>query len=200
MHPLESRPVFRPRNSKFAALVPLALCVLALSGCGDDKATPAGPANAEIGDYPGVGRAPSADVSVPGGVAVVPLARGVFVNDFTATFRLKETRETHVVHVDSPSDVLTVQLTFQPDGSVGWHTHNGPVIVTVASGALTLVSSGDCTPRVYQTGQSFVDPGQGHVHLAYNATAGQTVLYATFLDAPPAGQAATIPAGVACNT
>ncbi len=187
-------------NTRAALLLCCFGSAFMLAACGDRDASPAGPRGVETGVYPGIDKAPSADVSVPGGFTVTPLARGAFIDDIIATVRLKGTRATNVVHVTDPSDVLTVRLNFQPDGSVGWHSHNGPVIVTVASGALTLVNSEDCVTRVYEAGKAFVDPGQGHVHLAYNATGGETVLYATFLDAPPAGQPATIPASPACNT
>jgi hypothetical protein len=52
--------------------------------------------------------------------------------------------------------------------------------------------------RSQRTGASlamtaFVDPGQGNVHVGFNETAGETVIYATFLDVPR-GQPATIAA------
>jgi quercetin dioxygenase-like cupin family protein len=85
------------------------------------------------------------------------------------------------------------RIIFQPGGSIGWHTHPGPVIVTVASGALSIINASDCVHRVYAAGKAFIDPGQGNVHVGFNETDGETVVYATFLDVP-AGQPATIPA------
>lgn len=131
--------------------------------------------------------------STAGGFRVEPLARGGFPDEVAVMFRIKRGRATQVVNVKDPSDVLTARITFEPGGSVGWHTHPGPAIVTVAAGALTIINANDCVPRIYSAGQAFIDPGQGNVHIGYNATGGQTVVYATFLDVPQ-GAPATIPA------
>lgn len=128
-----------------------------------------------------------------GGFRVEPLARGSFPDQVDAMFRIKLGRATQVVNVKDPSDVFTARITFEPGGSVGWHTHPGPVIVTVASGALTIINASDCVPRIYSAGRAFIDPGQGNVHIGYNDSLGQTVVYATFLDVPQ-GAPATIPA------
>ena len=177
---------------------------LVLAGCGDPTLTATEPAARQTATAMAApaavrahaGRTPAAMGSIPsvvGGFSVLPLGRGRFPDDIDMTFRIKRGRGTEVAHVREPSDVLVARLTFQPGGSVGWHTHHGPVIVTVASGALTLIDADDCERRVYAAGTAFVDPGQGHVHLAFNDTTGETVAYATFLDVP-AGQPATIPA------
>ena len=47
--------------------------------------------------------------------------------------------------------------------------------------------------RRYGAGNAFVDPGQGNVHIGFNNSSSETVVYATFLGVP-AGQAPTIPA------
>ena len=38
-----------------------------------------------------------------------------------------------------PLDVVTQQIMIAPGGSTGWHGHPGPVLVTIKSGAMTLV-------------------------------------------------------------
>jgi hypothetical protein len=68
------------------------------------------------------------------------------------------------------------------------------MVVNLVSGALTYVGAEDCAQRTYATGQAFVDPGQGHVHTAFNPTNAPTVLVATFFDAPAEGPL-LIPAG-----
>lgn len=70
-------------------------------------------------------------------------------------------------------------------GSRGTSTP-GPVVVTVAEGDLVLTYAADCVDRPYATGTSFVDPGES-IHTARNMTDGETILVATFLDAPPEG-------------
>lgn len=97
---------------------------------------------------------------------------------------------------EGPSDVLIRQITVDPGGYTGWHTHPGPAIVVVTSGALTLYDGDDkdCTGKTYgpgqAAGQAFVDPGYGHVHIARNVsgtTPAQFVV--TFLDVPVGGAA-----------
>jgi len=142
--------------------------------------------------------ADAVQIPATGGVAVQVLSRSRFVDDIDATFRIKLEHATDVVHVDDPSDIVTARITVQPGGSFGWHTHHGPVMVSLASGELTIVHADDCSSQRYTAGQAFVDAGQGHVHVGFNAASTETVIYATFLDVP-AGQGPTIPAqGPSC--
>ena len=164
-----------------------------VAACSDRKPTITGVAGAAAHDHPGVNAAVSGNIAVPGGFAVQALARGDFPDEVDVKFKIKLNGATNVAHVQEPSDALVAKITFQPGGSVGWHTHHGPVIVTVASGALSIINARDCVRRVYAAGKAFVDPGQGNVHVGFNETAGETVIYATFLDVPR-GQPATIPA------
>ena len=142
------------------------------------------------------------DVGTPGGFAIEPLARAAFPDAIAASFRIKldgratnmvHGRATNVVHVRDPSDVLMVKLTFQEGGSVGWHTHPGPAIVAVQSGTVGIINASDCVLRHYAAGMAFIDPGQGNVHVGFNAAAGETVAFVMFLDVP-SGQGPTIPA------
>lgn len=136
----------------------------------------------------------------PGGVTVQVLSRSTFVDDLVATLRLSLPHRKEVVHVKDPSEVIVAKITVQPGGSFGWHTHHGPVFVTLAAGELSIVHAGDCAYQRYTAGQAFVDPGQGHVHVGYNASSTETVIYATFLGVPP-GQGPTIPVqGPSCSS
>lgn len=60
-------------------------------------------------------------------------------------------------------------------GSSGWHTHPGFSLVLVTQGTVTVYDGDDatCTPQSYSAGQSFVDRGDGHVHLVRNELASQ---------------------------
>lgn len=71
------------------------------------------------------------------------------------------------------SDVYVIRNTFAVGGSTGWHTHQGPSLITVTKGEITAYEGDDpnCTPTVYRAGEGFVDPGDGHVHLLRNETA-----------------------------
>jgi hypothetical protein len=88
-----------------------------------------------------------------------------------------------------PVDFVTQQITIAPGGTTGWHSHPGPVLVTVKSGALTLVYADDptCAGRTYTAGQSFVDHGDETVHTALNLGTTPVELWATYLVPGPAG-------------
>ena len=68
------------------------------------------------------------------------------------------------------SDLYVTQHTFPVGAHTGWHTHPGPSLITVVSGALTVYEAADptCTPHVYHAGESFTDIGCGDVHLVHN--------------------------------
>lgn len=87
------------------------------------------------------------------------------------------------------SRTLVVKFTLQPGAQFPWHTHPGPVIVTVQQGTLIYTLASDCIDRSYPAGTAFVDPGHGTVHTAHNPSdLTETILYATFLDFPAAGE------------
>lgn len=80
-------------------------------------------------------------------------------------------------------DVVTQTITIVPGGHTGWHSHPGPVFVTITAGAMTFYDGDDpaCAPIVYPTGSTFIDEGGGHVHIARNQGTVNLVLYATLL-------------------
>jgi quercetin dioxygenase-like cupin family protein len=132
---------------------------------------------------------PAAAQAPPPPIAAEPLTpRSVFVDDISLKFRIKlDGGATHVVDVKDPSWTVVVRYTVQPGAQFPWHSHAGPVVVNIVSGALTYVGAEDCVQRTYAAGQAFVDPGQGHVHTAFNPTNAPTVFVATFFDAPAEG-------------
>lgn len=112
------------------------------------------------------------------------LARGAFTDQVDAQIRLKlDGQRTRVMNVRDASDIVVAEIAV-PDGArFPWHTHPGPVLVTVTGeGTLTYVNADDCVLRHYGGGTAFVDPGQGNVHTAFNDSGHDVVLYATFLD------------------
>ena len=80
------------------------------------------------------------------------------------------------------SDLHVLKNTIVPGGTFGWHSHPGPSLVTVKTGALTLYRGDDpdCTPQVVEAGSGFVDEG-GDVHLVRNEGKIDTVVYVTSL-------------------
>jgi quercetin dioxygenase-like cupin family protein len=102
-----------------------------------------------------------------------------------------------VINVDDPSRTIDVRYTVQPGAQFPWHSHRGPVIVTLVSGSLAYIPADTCHERTYSAGQSFVDPGHGHVHSAINRGTEPTVFVATFFEAPAEGPL-LIPAEPGC--
>jgi quercetin dioxygenase-like cupin family protein len=95
-----------------------------------------------------------------------------------------------VLHVKGPTDVLQADLIFQPGGTTGWHTHPGPVVVVIKSGALTEIENDGCLV-VHPHGTAFFEEANV-VHNVVNQTGVVTEVYATFLS--PNGAQPLIPA------
>ena len=55
----------------------------------------------------------------------------------------------------SPIDIVVRTHDYAPGGSTGWHTHPGPVFITVLQGTVTFYEVDDptCTPTVVSAGQ-----------------------------------------------
>lgn len=141
---------------------------------------------------------PSAAVDPPPPIVAEPLtARSVFPDEIDMKIKLREDGRTTVIHVDDPSRTVDVRYTVQPGAQFPWHSHRGPVLVNIISGALTYLSAETCGERTYSSGQAFIDPGHGHVHTAYNHGTEPVVFIATFFEAPESGPL-LIPADPAC--
>lgn len=86
------------------------------------------------------------------------------------------------INTKGESDLHVLENRIAPGGSFGWHSHPGPSLVIVKSGALTLYHGDDpkCTPHVVAAGSGFVDNG-GDVHLVRNEGSIETVVYVTSL-------------------
>lgn len=99
------------------------------------------------------------------------------------------------------TDVFVQHLSLSANQVSAWHTHPGPVIVTVRSGSLSYqhAAHNTCHDRPYTAGQGFVDPGFGHVHRVIAGPAGAE-LYSTFL-LPPGSEnhLITAPAPEECS-
>lgn len=90
--------------------------------------------------------------------------------------------------VTDARETVVQQIVLSPGGQTGWHSHPGPVFVLVKAGALTFYSGDDpkCGSRTYTAGQSFIDSGQGNVHIAWNESASADVeVWAVYIDVPP---------------
>jgi hypothetical protein len=93
------------------------------------------------------------------------------------------------------TDVVVQQHDYAPGATNGWHSHPGPVFITVTAGQLTFYERDDptCTPHVVSAGHGYVDTGMGHIGFNNTNTSAQDVTVAiapvgapfrTELDAP----------------
>jgi hypothetical protein len=176
------------------------LLLVPISGCRDSASSPVSPEKAPMSQAAATSLSPAAlqNIDERQNFEVVPLAgRSGFPDAVDMTFRIKlDGKSTNVAHVRDPSDVVFVQATFGEGGSAGWHTHPGPGIIAVRTGRLGIINASDCVLRIYEAGQALIDPGQGNIHVGFNALSegeGETVLVVAFLDVPP-GEPVSTPA------
>lgn len=124
-----------------------------------------------------------------GVLSATVFARGAFADPVDVKFKIGPD-DRHVIQANNAQDTVMQQIVLGPGGHTGWHSHPGPVVVIVKAGALTFYSSEDpsCTPRTYTAGQTFVDSGQGHVHIARNLSTTENLeFWATYFDVPLGG-------------
>jgi len=98
------------------------------------------------------------------------------------TFHIKSRADGYDVDLKSKdnTDILVTNLAIAPGGHSGWHSHPGPVLVVVKTGATTLYHANDptCTGTRYPAGTVFVEQG-GHVHIARNEGAVEATMVAS---------------------
>lgn len=161
------------------------------AACSEQDAPTAAPAaaHAAAADAMGLASGPglaNASHAVP--ILAEPLTlRHTFTDDVAVQLRVKpDGRPTEVINLRDASNTAVVRFTVQPGVRFPWHSHPGVVMVSVTQGELVFVYADDCVQRRYPVGTAFVDPGFGNVHYAFNPTAGETIVVATFLGVPPA--------------
>jgi quercetin dioxygenase-like cupin family protein len=108
----------------------------------------------------------------PSGLVNVPLARGTDVSHGTIPLRVG-------------TDVAMAQITVDPGGSSGWHSHPGGAIVVVKTGTLNIYRSvgSRCQTTTYGAGQAFIER-PGEVDQVINAGTVPYVLFVTFPRVP----------------
>jgi hypothetical protein len=64
-----------------------------------------------------------------------------------------------------PVDIVVRTHDYAPGSSTGWHSHPGPVFITVTEGQVTFYERDDpsCKPKVVSKGEGYVDTGHGHI-------------------------------------
>ena len=90
------------------------------------------------------------------------------------------------------TDVAMAQITVQPGGSAGWHSHPGGAIIVVQQSTITVYSAehGRCKTKTYSAGEAFIER-PGEVDNVLNNGTVPYVLYVTFPRVPPGGSART---------
>ena len=115
----------------------------------------------------------------PVGLVNTPLARGT--NTSHGTIPLK-----------FGTDVAMAQITVDPGGSSGWHSHPGGAIIVVKQGSLTVYSSvgSKCETTTYTAGQAFIER-PGEVDQVVNLGTIPYVAFVTFPRVPQGDSART---------
>src|SRR5437773_2263538 len=108
----------------------------------------------------------------PSGLTNTPLARGTDTSYGT-------------IPLQAGTDVAMAQITVDPAGSSGWHSHPGGAIIVVKQGSLTVHQSigSQCQTTTYSAGQAFI-ARPGEVGDIVNAGTVPYVLFVTFLRVP----------------
>ena len=119
----------------------------------------------------------SAAATPPSGLTNIPLARGTDTSHGT-------------IPLQFGTDVAMAQITVDPGGSSGWHSHPGGAIIIVKEGALTVYSpvGHHCRTTTYSAGQAFIER-PGEVDDDLNTGTVPYVLYVTFPRVPQGGSA-----------
>jgi quercetin dioxygenase-like cupin family protein len=77
-------------------------------------------------------------------------------------------------------EIANQRIEIAPGGTLGWHSHPGPTVVTVQRGTLSFYHAEECTEEIeFQTGQSFSNLPH-EIHLARNEGAQPVVVYAFY--------------------
>ena len=115
----------------------------------------------------------------PSGLTNIPLARGTDTSHGT-------------IPLQFGTDVAMAQITVDPGGSSGWHSHPGGAIVVVKTGSLTVYRSigSQCQVATYGAGQAFVER-PGELDDVLNTGTIPYVLFVTFPRVPEGDSART---------
>ena len=124
-----------------------------------------------------------AALATPGmGILAAPVqARGTLGPNVGPNLVVNSKTGVHLKALGS-TNIVTQQIRIAPGGHTGWHSHPGPVLVTVKSGSIQLFYASDtsCQGVVYEAGDSFVDRGDENVHIARASPFDGVELWATY--------------------
>ena len=96
------------------------------------------------------------------GVTPTLIGRGTY-----EAFKVKSDKDAVSFKAEAKSavDIVVRNHDYAVGGSTGWHTHPGPVFITVVEGTLTFYEVDDptCTGKVLTAGEGYLDTGHGHL-------------------------------------
>ena len=103
------------------------------------------------------------NASAPSGVTPTVLARGTY--DAFKVRSYPQGPGDFKAEAKAATDIVVRKHDYAVGSSTGWHSHPGPVFITVTQGQVTFYEYDDpsCTPHVVSAGQGYVDTGQGHI-------------------------------------
>ena len=113
--------------------------------------------------FPAASAAAMAWASPPAGITPTVLSRGAYPA-FSAA-GAKEGGVDFKAQSAAPFDIVVRKHDYAPHAHTGWHSHPGPVFITVTQGTLKFYERDDpsCTPKVVKAGEGYVDDGHGHI-------------------------------------
>jgi quercetin dioxygenase-like cupin family protein len=79
-----------------------------------------------------------------------------------------------------PVEIANQRIVIAPGGTLGWHSHPGPTVVTILRGTMSFYHAEDCTEEIeYGPGASFSNMPD-EIHLARNEGTEDVVFYAFY--------------------
>jgi len=84
------------------------------------------------------------------------------------------------LQTQGPVEIAAQRIVIQPGGTLGWHSHPGPTVVTILRGTMSFYHAEDCTMEIeYAPGQSFSNMPD-EIHMARNEGEVELVVYASY--------------------
>ena len=84
------------------------------------------------------------------------------------------------LQTQGPVEIAAQRIVIQPGGTLGWHSHPGPTVVTILRGTMSFYHAEDCTMEIeYAQGQSFSNMPD-EIHMARNEGDVELVVYASY--------------------
>lgn len=122
----------------------------------------------------GLGMASGAWATAPSGFVPSPIVNGHFGKLSINTAGNKTGSWGLIMKTLDDTDVGADRLTVQAGGYSGWHSHPGPVLVTVTQGSIDWYDGSDpvCPAHRYASGQSFIENAY-RIHNVRNASSSE---------------------------